>query len=203
MNDKEQGERYGWHLIDTDYPYVHRMFRVRVDTVHWPDGQVRPFTYIETKPVVLIVPLTPAGEVVLIRQFRYVIDDWAWELPAGGSHDFDGDDLLDLARRELAEEIGGEAEAWRKLGVSYLGLGLMPQAIHIYLATGVKLQRQHTEIGEIIEVHPLPFEEALAMAYRGEITSGLACCALFRAAPLIRATLTTPDEHGGSHPTIG
>ncbi len=46
MNDRRLGEKYGWHFIRTDYPYTHRMFRVRQDTVRWPDGQVRPFTYI-------------------------------------------------------------------------------------------------------------------------------------------------------------
>ncbi len=186
MNDRRLGEKYGWHLIRTDYPYTHRMFRVRQDTVRWPDGQVRPFTYIETKPVVLIVPLTEAGEVVLIRQFRYPLDRWFWELPAGGSHDFDGDDLLDLARRELREEVGGEATSWEAMGTCYLGLGLMPQRLHLYLARGVRLHAQETEVGEIIKVHPVPFAQALAMARSGEIESGPIACALFRAEARLR-----------------
>ncbi len=190
MNEKRKGEAYGWHFIRADYPYTHRMFRVRQDTVRWPDGRVRPFTYIETKPVVVIVPVTPAGEVVLIRQFRYPLDAWFWELPAGGSHDFDGDDLLELARRELREEIGGTAERWVSLGTCYLGLGLMPQRLHLYLAEGVRLGKQHTEVGEIIEVHPLPFERALAMARSGEIASGPIACALFRAEPHLRVSFS-------------
>ncbi len=90
-------------------------------------------------------------------------------------------DLLELARRKLREEVGGEAESWETMGTCYLGLGLMPQAVHLYLARGVHLHEQETEVGEIIEVQPVPFAQALAMARSGEIESSPYACALLRA----------------------
>ena len=77
--------------------------------------------------------MTSAGEVVLIRQFRYIVDEWLWEVPAGGSHDFAGDDLTELVRRELREEIGGEAEAIEHIGTFHPMPGAGYKLFYLYL----------------------------------------------------------------------
>ncbi|MGC9356278.1 MAG: NUDIX domain-containing protein [Anaerolineae bacterium] len=179
-SDKPNAAKNGWQLLSTEYPYTHPMFRVRTDLLRWPDGGVRPFSYPVSGPVVIIVPVTPEGEVVLIRQFRYIVDEWLWELPAGGSHDFEGDDLVDLARRELLEEVGGEAEALAYVGDFHPMPGMVHKVFHIYLATGVRLGESRPEPGEIIEVHPVPVERALAMAQNGEIADATSAYALLR-----------------------
>jgi len=184
--NKPNAHRYGWDLVRTEHPYTHTMFKVRQDWVRWPDGVERPFTYIETPPVVQIIPVTCAGDIVLIRQYRYIPDAWFWELPAGGSYNFNGDDLADLARRELHEEIGGEAQALQYLGTFRPGLGLLNEVIHTYLATGVELGTPDPEPGELIEIHPTSVDRALEMARNGEIISAPSAYVLLRFEDLLR-----------------
>ena len=189
--ERPNAERSGWKRLRTEYPYRHRlgMFQVRQDAAIWPDGIERPYAFIEVNPAIIIVPVTVDGDVVLIRQFRYTVDAWMWELPAGGTHDFDGDDLADLARSELHEEIGGEAETLEFIGLYRSGVGLIDQKFSIYLATGVRLGERHLEPGELIEIHPTPIERALEMVHTGIIIDGPSGFALLRCAPRLRALM--------------
>ncbi len=195
--DKPNARRNGWELLRTEYPYTHQMFRVRADWLRWPDGVERSFTYWEAKPVVIVVPVTPAGEVVLIRQFRYIVDEWLWEVPAGGSHDFEGDDLAELVQRELHEEIGGEAETIEHIGAFHPLPGAGHKVCHLYLATGVRLEENHPEPGELIEVHPIPVERALEMVRNGEIAGAPSAYALLRCEPQLRALAAAAKRADG------
>ncbi|HEY76235.1 MAG TPA: NUDIX hydrolase [Thermoflexia bacterium] len=185
-NDKINGRALGWQRLHTVYPYTFRMFRVREDQVRWPDGHVAPYIYIEAVEAVWIVPLTADGRVVLIRQFRYVMDDWCWEVPAGGFHDFQGSPI-ELAKRELAEEVGGESDDWTYIGSFRPGVSIIDQICHVVLARNVRLSREpHRECGEIIEVHPVPIDRALEIARSGEMVDGHSALALLRCEPYLR-----------------
>ncbi|MBN1872747.1 MAG: NUDIX hydrolase [Anaerolineae bacterium] len=187
--EKPNAQKAGWGKAKVTYPYTHPMFKVRTDYVSRPDGAEIEFSYIEAEIAVIIVPVTVSKEIVLIRQFRYTVDEWGWELPAGGSHDFNGDDLAELARQELIEEIGGTAEEIRPIDTFHIGAGILKQQFAIYLATGVKLGTNHPEPGELIEVHPIPAEKALEMAHNGEIQNGSCAYALLRCESQIRQIL--------------
>lgn len=84
MTDRPNARRHGWAFIRTAQPYRHRIFNVREDWLRWPDGVERSYAYMEVGPAVLIVPVTPAGDVVLIREFRYLVDDWGGASPPAG-----------------------------------------------------------------------------------------------------------------------
>jgi len=180
---KRNSVAFGWRRLETHYAFECPWFRVRTDLVRWPDGEVGPYTYIEGVGAVWVVPVTVEGEVVLIRQFRYTVDDWCWEVPAGGFHDFDGSPM-EVARRELAEEVGGTSENWRYIGSFRPGNSVIDAVYHVVLALGVHLSGEvEREPGEIIEVHPVPADRALEMARSGEMTDGYSALALFRCEP--------------------
>jgi ADP-ribose pyrophosphatase len=145
------------------------------------DGKEDPidFTYVEHPGAVGIVPVTKDGEVILIRQYRYTIDDWSIEVPAGGMHDADGASHEEVARKEIEQEIGATCGELQYLGCYYTMVGQSDQAYHIYLALDVVLTReQSTEETEQIEVTPVPAAEALAMSRDGRIKDGNAALAL-------------------------
>jgi len=184
--DKLNGVSLGWQRLATDYPFTYHMFRVRRDQVRWPDGHVTPYAYIQSDGAVWVVPVTADGRIVLIRQFRYTVDDWCWEVPAGGFHDFAGGPL-DLAKRELAEEVGGESDDWRYVGSYRPGVSIIDEICHVVLARGVRLNREpRREPGEIIEVHLVPLERALEMARNGEMVDGHSALALLRCEPHLK-----------------
>jgi ADP-ribose pyrophosphatase len=185
-DDKINARAHGWQRLASDYPYSFRMFRVRRDQARWPDGQVRTFCYVETPGAVWVVPVTTDRQVILIRQFRYMLDDWQWEVPAGGFHDFTGDPV-ELAKHELEEETGGSCDDLLYIGSFNPGASTFEELAHIVLARDVRLDREpHREPAEIIEVHLTPIERALEMARNGEIADGHSALALLRCEPYLR-----------------
>jgi ADP-ribose pyrophosphatase len=184
-DDKHSLRPCGWRRLSTEYPYTYHMFRVRRDQVRWPDGRVAPYAYVQAPGAVWVVPVTVERQVVLIRQLRYTIADWCWEVPAGGFHDFTGSPI-DLARRELAEEVGGSSDDWLYVGSYRPGVSIIDQTCHIVLARDVRLDREpHREPAEIIEVHPVPIPRALEMARNGEMLDGHSALALLRCEPYL------------------
>ena len=188
MNDKPNGERLGWTVLETTHLYSDTRFSVRRDHIRLPDGDECTFTYPAKSGAVFILPITPAGELVLIRQYRYIVDTWLWEIPAGSTHDFQGSDYRDLVRRELWEEIGGEADAIYPLGRTFVAPGFTTIRIFGYLALGVTLAAtNHPENTEFIEIHPTPIPDALDLLRTGEHTSAIDAYFVLQQEPLLRA----------------
>ena len=157
-------------------------YSVRQDGIITPDGQSGQYNTVIVNPAVWVIPVTDAGEIVLIRTYRYPVDAWGWEIVAGGLQV--GKSLLETAVSELQEEIGGIARDWYHLGRFYTANGYTNEEGHYYLATGVQLtQPTAHESTELIEVHTLPITEVLRMARAAEITDSPSVAALLLAEP--------------------
>ena len=84
--------------------YENPWIRVREDAVLRPDGEPGVYGVVEVRsPAVFVVPVTEAGEIVLVSVDRYSLGGLSWEVPAGGT---DGEETLAAAVRELREETG-------------------------------------------------------------------------------------------------
>ncbi|HID54344.1 MAG TPA: NUDIX hydrolase, partial [Anaerolineae bacterium] len=110
----------------------------------------------------------PDGKIVLLRHYRYTVDDWCWEIPAGGVKP--GQTVEEAAREELREEIGGQAQTLERLGQFYTANGICNEVGYYFLATGVSLGIAAHEPAELMEIHPTPAAEVLRMARTGQIT---------------------------------
>ena len=159
-------------------------YSVRRDEILLPDGQRGEYNVVQHPGAVWIVPVTPAGEIVMIYSYRHAVQDWCWEVPAGGLAP--GQDPEVAARAELREEVGGTAAAWHYLGGPlYTSNGISDEAGHLFLATGVTLGEPAHEPGEILEIHRKPVAEALAMAHRNQVSDGPSALALLLSAPYL------------------
>ena len=114
------------------------------------------------------------------------MDDWCYEVPAGGLGP-DGKPE-EIARRELLEEVGGEAAEWRHVGQFYTYNGISSEVAYVYLATGVELGEAHREPTEFLEIRLVRIEEALRMAREGDIFDGPSALALLWCEPLLQST---------------
>src|SRR6188508_3613572 len=94
--------------------YEGRIFTVQVESITLPNGMALDAEIVRHPGSVVIVPVTAAGEVILVRQYRHAIGRWAWELPAGSLKP--GEDVEKAARRECHEEIGLVPGHVEKLG---------------------------------------------------------------------------------------
>jgi 8-oxo-dGDP phosphatase len=137
--------------------------------------------------------------VVLVGQHRYTLDHYSWEIPEGGVPV--GEDPLDGARRELREETGIVASAWREIGQMELSNSITDEIGLFYLATGLTQGEAAPEATEDLRLRWVPFAEITAMIDRGELPDGLTQLALERVARL-RAAETTTAEPAIPEPAI-
>jgi 8-oxo-dGTP pyrophosphatase MutT (NUDIX family) len=142
---------------------------VREDQVTRPDGQPGIYGVVEVRsPAVFVVPVTAAGEVVLVEVDRYTISGRSWEVPAGGS---DGEDLLLAARRELLEETGLVAQEWQSLSRVQSLNGVADAPGQVFLARGLQpAEGGEPEAEGITAQRTVSVPELAAMIGRGEIT---------------------------------
>ena len=130
---------------------------VRVDTFRYDDGEEATREIVTHPGAVTVLPFD--GESIwLVRQPREPVGEQSLlELPAG-KIDRDGEDLLDVAKRELAEEVGKGAREWRHLVSFYNSPGLLSEENHLFLAQELFDESLDAEEEERIEIVRLPVE---------------------------------------------
>ena len=131
MSDPLRWERLSSErLIETPY------FTLRSDKLRLPDGAVKKAYYVLERPdAAIIFPLTEAGEVVLVRQYRPAIERVELGLPAGLVEK--SEEPEKAARRELLEETGYSGGEWEPLGAVASSPSLKDNWAHLFLARGV------------------------------------------------------------------
>ena len=157
-----------WRTHTTRTVYENAWITVREDDVTRPDGSdgIYGVTRVN-QPAVFVVPVTDAGEVLLVRLYRYTIGQDSWEVPAGGS---DGQDPLVAARRELREETGRTAGSWTHLGHVYALNGVADARAEVFLARELADEGGGSQEEEgITDVRAVPWAELMAMVRAGEI----------------------------------
>jgi ADP-ribose pyrophosphatase len=164
--------------------FVGRVFSLVVDRVELPNRLIRDQEVIRHPGAAAIVPLHPNGEVSLVRQYRYALDDWLLEVPAGTLRP--AERVADCAVRELGEEAGLRAEVLEPLGSIVTAPGFTDERIALFLARGLEEIPQSLDDDENLRIERLPFEEALRRAESGEIEDAKSVCALLRAAARLR-----------------
>ena len=170
--------------VSSEAVYDGALLHVRRDVVRLPDGEESVREWIRHPGAAAVVPLGADGHVTLVRQFRYPLRREFLEVPAG-KFDADGESALDVARRELREEVGLEAGRWTALGVTYPGIGYSSEQIHLFLAEDLGEVGAGSDDDEFLEPVRMPFEEAARRARAGEVPDAKTCVALLLAAAVI------------------
>ena len=177
-------------LISSEVLRQSRILEFRVDTVEASDGH-RSTRDIAAHPGgVCVVAIDPDDRVLFVRQWRHATGGALLEIPAG-TLDREPDGSIEghagAAARELEEETGSRAGSWRYLGGFYTAPGFTSELMHLYLATHI-VPADEGGLGpdedERLELRPIPFAEAVAMAERGEIRDAKSMIGLFRVARL-------------------
>jgi 8-oxo-dGTP pyrophosphatase MutT (NUDIX family) len=155
----------------------YRIFRVREDEVEDPrDGSLRSRVYIDSVDWVNVIPVTAAGKVVLIRQFRF--GTWSNTLEIPGGMVEPGEDPAAAAVRELEEETGFRPQHVKELGWVHPNPALQGNRCFSFLALGCeKVHDGRPDSGEDIQVVLRDRPDVPGMIRAGEITHSLVICA--------------------------
>jgi 8-oxo-dGTP pyrophosphatase MutT (NUDIX family) len=145
-------------------------------------GTAREFVVIDAPDWVNVVAVTSDHQLVLVRQFRFGIDAFSWEIPGGVIER--GEDPLAAGLRELQEETGFVGKTARLLGSVNPNPAIMNNRCHLVLVEdAVRAVDQAWDPDEEIEVRTLPVDDAYAWAHDGRISHSLVLNALLLFAP--------------------
>jgi ADP-ribose pyrophosphatase len=136
-----------------------------------------------THPGAVGIVVLDGEQLWLVRQPREAVGvPDLLEIPAG-KLDEEGEDPLETAKRELAEEIGKQAEDWEPLGSFYTSPGFTSEEIHLFLATGISdvQERPEVEEDERIDVEVVPLSELDALLASNKDSKTLVALARLKA----------------------
>ena len=171
-----------WRRLTTRTLWESRWYDLRQDTVRTHTGATITYTYQDLPGAVVVVPVTPDRQVIMLRQYRYTVGEWCWELPGGGMSA--AEEPVACAARELAEETGYVADRLELLGTVFPSNGISNERLHQFLALDVRLVpgALEREPAELMSLHPMPLREAVALVHRNEARDAQAALALLLAA---------------------
>jgi ADP-ribose diphosphatase len=144
--------------VDSKPVWEGRIATVRVDRFRYDDGEEAEREVI-AHPGSVAVVAHDGERLYLVKQPREAVNEpELLELPAG-KLDEEGEEPLDTAKRELAEEIGKGAEHWEHLTDYVSSVGVMDEVVHVYLATGLRDEQAEAEHNERIEIVRWPLAD--------------------------------------------
>jgi ADP-ribose pyrophosphatase len=123
-----------------------------------------------------VVPCTIGGGVILVRQYRYAPDSFLWEIPAGILEK--GEDPLQAAQRELAEETGYRAGEIAPLATLHSSPGFSDEVIQLFRAERLIPGTATPDPEERLETKEFNILDALDMISEGVITDSKTVCGL-------------------------
>ncbi len=156
-----------------------RVFELYSENLTTDQGKTFSVEVIRHPGAAAIVPIDADGTVLLLSQYRHAVGGRIWEIPAGTLDPGETPEVC--ARRELVEETGFSADTWQKLGEITPVPGYSDERIHLYLATDLDTAEQSLDENEILDVHRLPFSEALDRVHTGRIQDAKSICGLLLA----------------------
>jgi ADP-ribose pyrophosphatase len=156
--------------LETKQVFTGKVFSVDRDTVKMPNGRAVTVDVVRHSKSVVLVPVPEPGKVILVRQYRYPVNAFLWELPAGSVDE--GETPDQAARRECHEEIGLVPETVVRLSALYPTPGYCDEEMIFFRVSALEKTDEQAQVDEDEDIEAKTFDlpEARDMIRRGEIT---------------------------------
>jgi len=160
-----------WETLSRETLFRTPRYTFDHDTFRLPGGGEGDYYSVRTPGAVMVVPVDHDGTIVLVRQYRYLLDGDSIEFPAGGVPE--GIGFLEQAKRELAEEAALSARNWEEAGRFASWNGVTDEVCRLYVASGLSAAERPRDRTEEFEILRVAWSELLRMVERNEISDGM------------------------------
>jgi ADP-ribose pyrophosphatase len=156
-------------VIGSDRVFDGKVFDVHRDRVRMPNGREVTVDVVRHSRSVVLLPVPEPGQIILVRQFRYAVNRWLWEAPAGSVDA--GEEPDAAARRECHEEVGLVPETIVRLGAFLPTPGYCDEEMIFYRLSSLATPTEAAAVDEDedIEAKTFTLAEAREMVRRGEV----------------------------------
>jgi len=138
--------------------------------VRTPEGKTLSRQVLEHPGCVVIMPRTEDGKYILVRQYRFPLETYLWEFPAGGREL--SETFPHAAKRELMEEVGMKPGVLKKILEFYPTPGVSGEKMHVFLASKLSLAVAPKDDDEDFELGVFSLREIGHMIRLGKIVDG-------------------------------
>jgi len=149
-----------------------RIFAVDSDRVLLPNGHEATLDIVRHPGSVVLLPMPDPSHLILVKQYRYAIDRWIWELAAGSLEEGEAPEAA--AVRECEEEIGLVASRADEIGTFYPTPGYCDEKMIFYRLTQLAqpapgAAAAQKDPDEDLRVHTFTVEEVRSLIRDGTI----------------------------------
>ena len=153
--------------IESQTVYEGMIVNIRRDKAQLQNGSVVPREVVVHTGGVGIVPLTDDRKVLMVRQYRYPMEEELLEIPAGKMSE--GEEPLHCAIRELSEETGCAAGKIIDLGATYPSPGFCSETLYLYLAMDLQYGSMHLDEDELLSLEAVDIDELMKLIMANEL----------------------------------
>jgi ADP-ribose pyrophosphatase len=164
-------------LLDSHWAYQGKIIKLRLDT-YQIDAKTKVFELVSHPGAVVIIPVDPKGNLLLVSQWRRACQKTLLELPAGTLEE--GEDPLFCAQRELQEETGHRGQKWTSLKGFYSAPGFCDEYLHLFVAEDLLPSQLAPDEDEGIDVVPIRLDQAVHAIEEGKIVDAKSIASILR-----------------------
>jgi 8-oxo-dGTP pyrophosphatase MutT (NUDIX family) len=176
-------ERNPWQILDSEVKYENNWIQVLHQNVLNPSGGKGIYGTVNFKNIAVgVVPIDQDGNIWLVGQYRFPLNEYSWEIPEGGCPT--SEEVLDTAKRELKEETGLIAQEWKLISKLHTSNSVCNEVAYIYLAEGITQTESQPEETEQLQVKKVTLKEALIMVMDDKITDSMSVAGILKVARL-------------------
>ncbi|MDE6585228.1 MAG: NUDIX hydrolase [Clostridia bacterium] len=163
--------------------YEGKILRLEVDDVELCDGSKSKRECVRHNGGAAVLCIID-GNILLVKQFRYLYGKEIYEIPAGKLEK--GENPQTAAARELEEETGYRAESISKFLKIYPTPGYTDEIIHVYFTDKCVVSAKNLDDGEFVESFLFPLDKVLSMIESGEICDSKTVAAVYKYALTVK-----------------
>ena len=175
----ETDEQLTEKKVTSEIKFSGNLLTLYRDEVSLPNGSTSVREWVTHQGAAAMLPIFENEDVLLVRQFRYPLNQVFWEVPAGK---IDSDEHAEAtANRELMEETGLRGNGIQALGTMHPSIGYTNEVIYLYALWDLEQFESQTDHEEFLITRRLPMREAVDMVHDGKITDSKTALLLLKA----------------------